>query len=540
MMLLRRWVAPLLTVVLLPVVCVGGTPSAGAVVAGCPSAPYGVASTAPGAGRTVALTFDDGPGHDTGRIMALLAAAHVTATFFNLGANEAGAPAVVRAERAGGYALGDHTWDHPSMPSLGAAGQAAEMDRQRAVEASITGRYPCVFRPPYGEYDATTLNLANARHMRVWNWSVDTEDWKAAGSGDAYWINRITSRAEAGASQAHPVILMHNQPAGNPATVAALPHIISYYRARGYTFVDVLGNTGPPTVRTVSPSSGRTSGGSRVTLTGSGFRGITAVTFGGVPGTALHVISSMKLAVTSPRHVHGLVGIRVITNHGTSPSHTADQYRYVSPPAISSISPTSGRTGGGTRVRINGADFRHVTVVLFGSTRGTALHVGTTRTLDITAPAHTGGIVGIRVVTRYGRSAGRTGDHYTYVAPPTITSITPAGGQASGGTRLRIDGQQFRHVTAVLFGSTPGTAVYVASTSVLDVTVPAHAAGTVDIQVVTSYGRSAARPEDVYTYADPVTADAVYQRYHRADSPLRTTNPISHRTSTTAATIHNA
>jgi peptidoglycan/xylan/chitin deacetylase (PgdA/CDA1 family) len=504
-MTLRRWLAPALTIVLLPVVYVGGAPSADAATTGCPSAPYGVASTAPGAGKTVALTFDDGPGRDTGRIMALLAAAHVTATFFNLGVNEAGARAVIRAQRTAGYALGDHTWDHQSLPSLGAAGQAAEMDRQRTAEASITGRYPCVFRPPYGEYDATTLSLAQQRHMRVWNWSVDTEDWKAAGSGDAFWINRITSRADAGGTQAHPVILMHNQPAGNPATVAALPRIISYYRAHGYTFVDVLGNTGPPTIRAVSPSSGKTSGGTRVTLTGKGFRGITTVTFGGVPGTALHVVSSTKLAITSPRHRGGLVAVRVITNHGTSPSRIADHYLYVSPPTISSITPTSGPTAGGTRVRISGAHFQHVTAVLFGSTRGTALRVLTTSKLDITAPAHSSGLIGIRVVTRYGRSAARTGDHYTYVSPPTIASMTPTSGPTAGGTRVRINGTHFQHVTAVLFGSEAGTALDVGTSSTLDITAPAQAAGTVDVQVVTSYGNSAPSVGDLYSYADPPT-----------------------------------
>ena len=41
-----------------------------------------------------------------------------------------------------------------------------------------------------------------------------------------------------------PVVLMHNQPAGNPATVLALPKIIKYFQARGYTFVDLYGRTG--------------------------------------------------------------------------------------------------------------------------------------------------------------------------------------------------------------------------------------------------------------------------------------------------------
>jgi len=117
---------------------------------GCSPVSAGVRFAAPGAGRTVALTFDDGPGHDTRRILAILAAYRVPATFFNLGLNEAHDPATVRAEQAGGYALGDHTWDHQSLPNLGAAGQASEIDRERVEQAAITGRYPCLFRPPYG------------------------------------------------------------------------------------------------------------------------------------------------------------------------------------------------------------------------------------------------------------------------------------------------------------------------------------------------------------------------------------------------------
>ncbi|HYB15970.1 MAG TPA: hypothetical protein VEF71_10930 [Streptosporangiaceae bacterium] len=57
-------------------------------------------------------------------------------------------------------------------------------------------------------------------------------------------MNRIITLAEQGGSQSHPVVLMHNQPAGNPAAVLALPTIINFYRGRGYTFVDLLGRTG--------------------------------------------------------------------------------------------------------------------------------------------------------------------------------------------------------------------------------------------------------------------------------------------------------
>ena len=81
--------------------------------------------------------------------------------------------------------------------------------------------------------------------MKVWLWPVDTEDWKANGSSSSYWVNRIIRLAESdGGPQQHPVVLMHNQPAGNPATAAALPTIINFFRHHGFTFVNLLGDTG--------------------------------------------------------------------------------------------------------------------------------------------------------------------------------------------------------------------------------------------------------------------------------------------------------
>lgn len=212
--------------------------------ASCPATGYGVNNAAPGSGKTVALTFDDGPGTSTAAILQILQNAHVPATFFNIGVNETVRPSTVQQEAAASFLLGNHTWDHPQMTTLSAASQASEMDRTTAEQVGLVGRPPCFFRPPYGSYNSTTLSLAQARNMSVWNWSVDTEDWKAEGSGSAYWVNRIISLAEAGGSQSHPVVLMHNQPTGNPATVAALPTIIGYYRSRGYAFVDVAGRTG--------------------------------------------------------------------------------------------------------------------------------------------------------------------------------------------------------------------------------------------------------------------------------------------------------
>jgi peptidoglycan/xylan/chitin deacetylase (PgdA/CDA1 family) len=209
----------------------------------CPAAPYGIQRSAPGAGRTVALTFDDGPGASTDAILQILREQNVRATFFNVGVNESVRPATVRAMRDQGHLLANHTWSHPDMTRLTSAQQAAEMDNESNQQASITGSFPCFFRPPYGATNSTTLSLAQARRMAVFNWSVDTEDWKANGSADQSWVNRIISLAQAGGSQTHPVVLLHNQANAMPATVAALPAIIAFYRDRGYTFVDLMGRS---------------------------------------------------------------------------------------------------------------------------------------------------------------------------------------------------------------------------------------------------------------------------------------------------------
>ena len=222
---------------------VAGVPTAGVPTAGvptaadCPAAPYGARLYAPGSSKTVALTFDDGPGRSTAAILAILARYRVTATFFNIGVAMATRPWLVREEVEEGYGMGDHTWNHPDMVALSAASQAAELSQASAEQWSIADTVPCAFRPPYGKYDATTLMLAQQRRMGVWLWSVDTLDWMADGSGSSYWVQRIVRLAEQGGALSHPIVLMHDERKGNPATVAALPAIIEFYRSHGYGFV---------------------------------------------------------------------------------------------------------------------------------------------------------------------------------------------------------------------------------------------------------------------------------------------------------------
>jgi peptidoglycan/xylan/chitin deacetylase (PgdA/CDA1 family) len=203
----------------------------------CPAPPYGAQRYAPGTSKTVALTFDDGPGRSTDAIVTVLKRYRVPATFFNIGAAMATRPYLVQDEVRDGYAMGNHSWDHPHMTTLSAVRQGEELSQASAEQRSIAGTVPCALRPPYGEYDATTLRLAQQQRLSVWLWSVDTLDWAANGSGSAYWVQRVIRLAEQGSTFSHPILLMHDARAGDPATVAALPAIIQYYRSHDYRFV---------------------------------------------------------------------------------------------------------------------------------------------------------------------------------------------------------------------------------------------------------------------------------------------------------------
>ncbi|MBB5048945.1 hypothetical protein HNR60_003716 [Rhodopseudomonas rhenobacensis] len=131
----------------------------------------------------------------------------------------------------------------------------------------------------------------------------------------------------------------------NPTTITAVvpPH------GAGPVDVAVItssgsGSSGPgafvyapqPSVASVSPSSGPSSGGTAVTITGSNFIGVTGVSFGGAAATAVTVVSATSLTATTPAHAAGAVDIAVTSPSGTG---TGSQlFSYVVPATTTSLS----------------------------------------------------------------------------------------------------------------------------------------------------------------------------------------------------------
>lgn len=249
-------------------------PSASAASASCPTPERSVVSTTPARyAKTVALTFDDGPSAFTPKVLAVLKAKGVHATFFVTGRDARKSPAVLRQIVAAGHKLGNHSDTHPqntpgsspraSFDALPSKTQAAQMDATTKAIVAATGQRPCFFRAPGGNHwKATTLTLSKARQMSVINWAADTRDWAQPGKTSASYTAGIV-KAATGLRTTHPVILFHDGKASpepeskvssnRSNTVAALPKVIDYYKARGYVFTDPTGRVFPKVAVITSP-----------------------------------------------------------------------------------------------------------------------------------------------------------------------------------------------------------------------------------------------------------------------------------------------
>jgi len=179
-----------------------------------------------------------------------------------------------------------------------------------------------------------------------------------------------------------------------------------------------------PTVSAVSPTTGSTAGGTRVTVTGSRFARGIVVYFGKARGASVRLVSSSKLQVTAPAHAAGVVDVTVHVKAGTSARRTRDRFTFVSPPSIGSVSPHLGLGArGGTRVTVTGHGFTGITAVRFGTSAGTGVKVLSSTKLQVTTPAHPSGTYDVRVVNRYGTSRPASVDRVSIVTSFAATDV---------------------------------------------------------------------------------------------------------------------
>lgn len=176
-------------------------------------------------GKGVALTFDDGPGPQTGQFLAALQKLRAKASFFLMGEQVQQSPETVKELQAAGMTLGNHTWNHADLTSLSPAEQRKQFeDTQNAIE-QVVGYKPFFWRPPQWSWDGETAAAgADLGMIGVLN-TYDSEDWKLPGTQA---IVDAALQAQAGS-----VIAFHDAGGDRTETLQALPAIVRGLREKG-------------------------------------------------------------------------------------------------------------------------------------------------------------------------------------------------------------------------------------------------------------------------------------------------------------------
>lgn len=183
-------------------------------------------------GKVLALTFDDGP-HPTytPQVLKILKDKGVPATFCTVGTQVQAHPELVQQIVDGGHQMCNHTLNHvEGLETQPKEKVEAEISGGRKAIVDAGGGEPAFYRPPGGSLGPVIYDVAAEDHEAVLYWSIDPRDWKKPSSDEL--LNNVVNQLKPGG-----IILLHDGGGDREATIAALPAIIDYAEALGYTFV---------------------------------------------------------------------------------------------------------------------------------------------------------------------------------------------------------------------------------------------------------------------------------------------------------------
>ncbi len=179
------------------------------------------------------FTFDDGPWATTGTIAATLEEHGGRGTFFAIGRQTAGTPAISGA-LVPAHSVQNHTYNHASLDGISRPDFFNEVEQTQFAIQQATGALPTCLRPPYGAMDGVTIQLAGELGLDIALWTIDTQDWRRPGV-DAI-VQEIMGNARPGA-----IILMHDGGGDRSQTVEALRLVLPQLRQQGYVFEALCG-----------------------------------------------------------------------------------------------------------------------------------------------------------------------------------------------------------------------------------------------------------------------------------------------------------
>lgn len=174
----------------------------------------------------VALTFDDGPGQYTDKLLDCLEENGARATFYMLGQNVEKYPDTVKRMEELGMELSNHTYDHKDLTKLTSSQITEEIEKTNSLIQNAAGRAPDTLRPPGGTYNESVQDLAG---MPIIKWSIDTKDWKTKSEDQTYQC--VIDNVQDGS-----IVLMHDI---HEWSVDAALRLIPDLMEKGYKLVTV-------------------------------------------------------------------------------------------------------------------------------------------------------------------------------------------------------------------------------------------------------------------------------------------------------------
>jgi len=172
----------------------------------------------------------------------------------------------------------------------------------------------------------------------------------------------------------------------------------------------------PPTVTGLSPKLGPVTGGTSVTITGTGFAAATKVSFGATSATHFTINSPFSITATSPSvATASTVDVTVSNAGGASATSGKDKFKYL--PSVDAVTPNSGSTLGGTSVTVTGTGFAvgsTATSFAFGVPKATSVECASTTSCTMIAPAGTGTVNVVAKVNKLKSPVNAPADQFTY------------------------------------------------------------------------------------------------------------------------------
>jgi len=179
------------------------------------------------------MTFDDGPGVYTEQLLSILAANNLKVSFFYIGRNVDQYPEYALAAYQAGHHIAGHTYTHSSLPTLSYGDQLSEMQKTNDAIFKAIGKYPFYMRPPYGDYDQTTLAAAASLKLKFAIWDSDTNDEAGQLTGTQI-LNNYKKLLPNDPTSNSAIFLQHEI---HQATVLEIQKIIDYIQSLGYKIV---------------------------------------------------------------------------------------------------------------------------------------------------------------------------------------------------------------------------------------------------------------------------------------------------------------